>query len=192
MLTAQSLCNIPVNMSRYCDEDNLLEINVRPEQDDFPHGEYYHNPDDFVNLHVSPDEDTFHDDKVRKYKIRRRAKLIKNSKGIIAKIIKKNFKPHSNEICRCNAQHCLGRGWRRSYENGPSCRLRTNKRYTCKLKCGNRIRLVHVKNCHLEAVERHYAKIPCSCNNSHCLGIDLNEFDQEVEVDCWPGGPRYM
>ena len=192
MLTTHSLCNIPANMSRYCDADNLIEINVRPEEDDFPDAEYYHNPDDLVNLHVDPDEDTFHDDKVRKYKIRRRAKLVKKSKKIIAKIFKKYIKLHSKEICRCNARRCLGKGWRRSYEKRPSCRLRTIRRYSCKVKCGNSIKRVHVRNCNLEAVERQYTEIPCSCNNSHCLGIDLNEFDQEVEIDCWPGGPRYF
>lgn len=173
-------------------DEYLVEINVNTEDDDFPDVDYYYNPDDvehLVNLHVDPLQDDFHDDKIVKHKSKRRIDLIKKSKRLLSFIIKKNFKRHSKEPCRCNAQRCLGKGWRRSYENGPSCRFRKIRRYSSRVKCGNSIRVVKVKNSSLEAVPRQYCNVPCSCNNAHCLGNDWSE--KHGKGKTWSFGTRY-
>ena len=166
-------------MSQHFSEDYLLQIHVDPEEDDFEDidGDVINNINKkkkFV-LRVILKE---YKEKNRK-RIKRtlkernntvRIKLVRKSQRLMRKVIKKNIKRHSKQVCRCNYRRCLGKGWRRPFENGPSCRLRKISMYKQRIKIGKKTMLLHTKNNSLEPVLRQYSDVCCHCNNSHCMG----------------------
>ena len=175
-------------MSQHCSEDYFVQINVNPEEDDFEDIDAYYNSSDILEIHVDPQEDNIDADlKIKRIQRKRnntaRIKIVRKYKTLIRRVIKKNIKRHSQQVCRCNYRRCLGKGWRRPFENGPSCRIRTISMYKQKIKIGEKNRLVHIKNSSREPVPQQYSDVQCRCNSSHCLGIG--------EPRTSGGGPRF-